>query len=81
MSEAAGGRGDDPVLADVRMLVDRYRTRCLWFLAEDYYPETKAEVLRVLHYIERHGDREAFQAAAQIRRWLSPTFSDTSAAS
>jgi hypothetical protein len=36
-------------------------------------------VLRVLDYLERHGDRDAFVAAASIRQWLSPTSSDRSA--
>ena len=40
----------------VNELVDEYRTRCLWFLREDYYPQTMAEALRTLEYIERHGD-------------------------
>ena len=54
----------------VNALVDEYRTRCLWFLREDYYPETLADAARVLDYIERHGDKEAFQKAATLRQWL-----------
>ena len=54
----------------VNALVDEYRTRCLWFLREDYYPQTRAEALRVLGYIERHGDVKAFQKAATLRQWL-----------
>lgn len=69
------------VLPEVRVLVDRYRARCLWFLEPDYYPHTRLEVLRVLEYLERYGDRDAYRAAASIRQWLSPPFSDTSAAS
>lgn len=55
----------------VRALADEYRTRCLWFLREDYYPETPAEAARVLEYIERHGDQAAFRKAAPLRQWLS----------
>ena len=69
------------MLADVRALVDRYRARCLWFLEPDYYPRSRNEVLRVLDYLERYGDREAFSAAASVRQWLSPTSNDRSAAS
>jgi hypothetical protein len=79
--DAAKDRSLDAVLPEVRRLVDRYRTRCLWFLATDYYPTTLAEVLQVLASIERHGDLEAFRAAASIRQWLSPTSSDGSAGS
>ena len=65
----------------VRRLVDDYRDRCLWFLRQDYYPATPAEMLRVLDQVERHGDRAAHLRAAEIRRWLSRTSSDGSAGS
>ena len=72
---------DDAIVAELRSLVDEYRSLCLWFLREDYYPATRDEVLTVLRHIERHGDREGFQRAAALRRWLSPASSATSAAS
>jgi hypothetical protein len=62
-------------------LTDEYRSRCLWFLRADYYPRTDDERRQVLQYLERHGDREAFQRAAVARRWLSPSSSASSAAS
>jgi hypothetical protein len=57
-------------LRSVNALVDEYRARCLWFLREDYYPQTRDDALRMLGYIERHGDVEAFQKAAIVRQWL-----------
>lgn len=51
-------------------LVDEYRTRCLWFLRPGYYPATREQRLRVLGYIERHGDVNAFRKAAALRRCL-----------
>jgi hypothetical protein len=72
---------DDTTAAELRRLVDEYRTRCLWFLREDYYPATRDEVLTVLRHIERHGDHEGFRRAAALRRWLSPISSATSAGS
>ena len=48
---------DDQRTAELRCLVDEYRSRCLWFLREDYYPATRDEILTVLRHIERHGDR------------------------
>jgi len=65
----------------VNRLVDEYRSRCLWFLRPDYYPATDEDRLRVLGYIERYGDRAAFQRAAAVRRWLSSNSSAPSAAS
>jgi hypothetical protein len=65
----------------VNRLVDEYRQRCLWFLREDYYPTTNAERLRVLDYIQRHGDLTAFCRAAEARQWLLQRSSGASAAS
>jgi hypothetical protein len=65
----------------LRALVDEYRDRCLWFLRRDYYPSTRVEVLRVLDSIQRHGDREGFRRADEVRRWLYPPTSATSASS
>ena len=67
--------------AAVNRLVDEYRVRCLWFLRPDFYPSTLEERLRILKYIERHGDREAFRRAATLRRWLSQNSSASSAGS
>lgn len=64
----------------IRRLVDDYRTRCLWFLREDYYPTTAAECERVLRLIERYGDLRAFRRVAGLRKWLSHRSSETSAA-
>jgi len=61
-------------------LVDRYRSICLWFVREDWYPRTPAERLRALDWIERYGDVEAFRLTAEVRRWLSPDSSAPSAA-
>jgi len=77
MVEPASARPEEAVDA----LVDEYRQRCLWFLRETYYPATLEERLRVLEYIQRHGDREAYRRAAEVREWLSPNSSERSAAS
>jgi hypothetical protein len=75
--------GADPhqTAAAVRRLVDEYRDRCLWFLRADYYPEGAEEISRTLDYIERHGDRQAYLRAAEIRKWLSRRSSGPSAGS
>jgi len=73
-------QNQDNLMDGVNALVDEYRTRCLWFLREDYYPQTLADACRVLDYIERHGDTEAFQKAATLRKWLLQNSNATSAA-
>ena len=65
----------------LRRLVDDYRAQCLWFLREDYYPDSPASHERVLALIERHGDLQAFGRVAEVRTWLSRISSDASAAS
>jgi hypothetical protein len=65
----------------VDSLVDANRLRCLWFLRADYYPSSDEERERVLLQIERHGDRDAYRRARELRRWLSPRCNDRSAAS
>jgi hypothetical protein len=68
------------VTARINRLIDEYRIRCLWFMRLDYLPATDAERTRLLEYIERHGDREGFQRARELRRWLSQHSSEPSAA-
>ena len=71
---------DDERLAwELRNLMDEYRARCLWFLREDYYPQTTAEMDRVLALIVEHGDREALHRAAVLRARLSQRSNATSA--
>ena len=67
------------IMRSVNALVDEYRTRCLWFLREDYYPQTDTEACRVLEYIERNGDVAAFRKAATLRQWLLQNSNATSA--
>ena len=64
----------------VHTLVDEYRDRCLWYLREDYYPETPEEACRTLAAIEKHGDVAAFRKAAELRKWLLRNSSGASVA-
>jgi hypothetical protein len=73
-------QGDEAEKA-VDALIDEYRTRCLWFLRPDYYPTTTEERLRLLGYIERHGDLQAYRRVSSLRQWLSHRSSATSAGS
>jgi hypothetical protein len=60
-------------------LAYKYRSRCLWFLREDFFPGNMREALLVLDDIEKHGDREAFIEARRVREWLSRISSASSA--
>ena len=65
----------------LRSFIARYRAQCLWFLKEDYFPSTPEETIRVLEYIERHGDREGFITARRMKQWLLRNSSAESAGS
>jgi hypothetical protein len=69
------------IASRIDRLIDEYRLRCLWFLRSDYLPSTDADRSRVLEYIERHGDRDGFRRARELRRWLSLNSSEASAGS
>ena len=73
-------RDERSVTQAVDRLVEECRLSCLWFLRPDYLPVTNEERVRVLMLIERRGDRDAYQRAATLRRWLSPTSNAASAA-
>lgn len=63
----------------LKPLLIRYRSRCLWFLREDFFPETLQQALLVLDNIEKYGDREGFIEARRVKEWLSRISSATSA--
>lgn len=71
----------DAVMREVRTLVDAYRRSCLWFMRGDYYPLTEAQAVRTLGFIEKYGDREAYQKARRVRLWLLRRSGGTSASS
>lgn len=66
-------------MAEVRVLVEQYRDRCLWFLDRKLVPESPAQALRLLGHIERYGDREAFLRARALKPWLLQLINETSA--
>ena len=64
---------------ELNALIDQYRVQCLWFLREDHYPENQEDALRILGYIKRYGDLEAFRRASTLAGWLSAHSSERSA--
>ena len=68
----------DEIKKQLAALIGCYRSRCLWFLAEDFVPETPEQTVRVLEYIERYGDCEGFVQARRLKQWLSPSISEAS---
>jgi len=66
---------------EIDAFVEAHRSRCLWFVRHDYRPASDDERRWVLTQIQRRCDRAAFARAAMLKRWLSPSSSDASAAS
>ena len=66
------------ILEAVNHLVEANRLQCLWFMREDYLPQSAPEADRVLAEIELHGDRKAWAEARTIRKWLSQTINAAS---
>lgn len=64
------GKTDPGLWEELLRLRDRYRDSCLWFLKEDVRPETPEAARRMLGYIERYGDREAFIQARRLKKCL-----------
>lgn len=71
----------DEMLKEACRLVERYRHRCLWFLAEDLLPTSPEQAIRLLRYIEKRADAEGYREARRIREWLLQNSSGTSAGS
>jgi len=46
------------------------RTRCLWFVNEDFSPKTIEAAQRALSYIEKYGDRAAYEESSRLKQWL-----------
>ena len=61
----------DEIDAAINRLVELNRLRCFWFAPGEYLPANDVQRLRALDHIERHGDREAFMRARELRDWLS----------
>jgi hypothetical protein len=61
---------EDIMREEFRRLLVEHRCQCLWFLREDYVPNTVPEMLRVLDLIQRHGSLEAFRRAGALKQWL-----------
>jgi hypothetical protein len=58
------------VMREIEDLVEKYRDQCLWFLRPDFTPRSYEEVLRVVDFVERYGDRAGFERAQRLRLWL-----------
>jgi hypothetical protein len=70
---------DSKIAAQVEALIKAYRSRCLWYLREDYIPETPEQAIRTLEMIERHADRSGYIEARKLREWLLRNTSGKSA--
>jgi hypothetical protein len=66
-------------IGQVRLLTENNRARCLWFAQKDFVPKTIEEARRILSYIEKYGDRVAFEESGRLKQWLSHHSSGISA--
>ncbi|MCD4653741.1 hypothetical protein K8T06_07375 [bacterium] len=64
--------------SEIRSLIDEQRDRCLWFLANDYYPKDSDSVIYILDTIRKHGNLDAFRKAEELKRWHLHLFSKKS---
>jgi hypothetical protein len=71
----------DELLERIDTMIEESRERCLWFLRLDYVPRDDRMRIKLLEYIQRHGDRQTAVEAARLTRWLSQNSRDTSVAS
>lgn len=63
---------------EVKQLIDEYRSQCLWFLNDNFYPSEPSRLLSTLNYIEQHGNLKAFQRSRQLKQWLLQNSKKTS---
>lgn len=67
------------IYEEIKQLMDRYRSQCLWFLKTDIVPNDPDSALRILAYIERYGDRNAYEEVKRLRKCLLQNSSAISA--
>lgn len=68
-------------MQQVQALVEETRSTCLWYVRQDYVPQTVEQALPLLDAIARHGDLATFRRVAELRTWLPRASSASSAAS
>jgi hypothetical protein len=67
-------------MAEIEALVEQNRVTCLWFLDAAFRPDTPAKAMQALESIVRHGSRDAFVRASELREWLLQASSSPSSA-
>jgi hypothetical protein len=63
---------DDYVRQELTELIEQNREQCLWFLAPSYEPSTVADMLRILKYLQRYGNRDVYVKARNLAAILQP---------
>lgn len=62
-------------------LLARHRVEAVWFIREDWLPETPADCLKACRYLQRAVNRPTWQELEYWRRWLLQHYSGESATS
>jgi hypothetical protein len=58
------------VIKQAHSLIRQCRSKCLWFMRDDYLPTDRAGLLRSMRSIENNGTRDAYIQARSIEQWL-----------
>lgn len=67
------------IYEEISRLMDLYRPQCLWFLKTDVTPNDPDSAARILDYIERYGDRSAYEKVQKLKKCLLQNSSAISA--
>lgn len=57
---------DSRVRQELMQLIEKNREQCLWFLAPSYEPSSVADMLRILKYLQRYGNRDVYVRARNL---------------
>lgn len=57
---------DDRVRQELMHFIEQNREQCLWFLAPSYEPSTVADMIRILKYLQRYGNRDVYMKARNL---------------
>lgn len=60
----------EQVNAEINRLVEEHRAHCFWFFRRNYLPNTLADRLEALDYLERRSDRALFVRVRKLRQCL-----------
>ena len=70
---------DTDFISKITVLIDKYRTQCLWYFDVNFYPKTPLQMLKTLEGIESHADTKGYIEARKLKEWLLQNYKIPSA--